>query len=284
MLDFPYAKSIEKNLNKIKSDASTVKNIDCIYLINLDRRPEKLHRTLKQFAPYGIRPNRLPAIYGWTLPDDVFEDVGLKIQPGMLWKGSIIMRQSSSTPMKEPRYGMAAFYPRMTHGAVGTALSHLSVLQNAYDAGYQTIWVLEDDVSVKSDPRNLSNYIEKLDALVGSDGWDILYTDDVTYFEPFTPGTVWRPDMAGIDYDPLYERTDRGEDFFKIGGRCQAHSMIMRRSAVQKILEFEKSRGIYLPYDVEIAFVPNMRFFNLKHNVVIGGTLANSDTIHRYFA
>jgi GR25 family glycosyltransferase involved in LPS biosynthesis len=210
-------------------------------------------------------------------------DIGLKIQPDMLWKSSIIMRKSGSMPITVPRWGTAAFYPRMTHGAVGTALSHLSVLQNAYDAGHQSIWVLEDDVLVRGDPRSISNYIEKLDSLVGCDGWDILYTDGVTYFEPFTPGTVWRPDMASIDYDPLYERTDLGEDFYKIGGRCQAHSMIVRRSGIQKILEFENSHGIYLPYDIEIAFVPNMRFFNLKHNVVIGGTLANSDTISRYF-
>jgi len=171
----------------------------------------------------------------------------------------------------------------MTHGAVGTALSHLSILQNAYDAYAESIWILEDDITVKANPHVLSDYIEKLDALVGRDEWDILYTDDLAYFEPFTPGTVWRPDIPDMNFDPLYERKDLGKDFCQIGGRCQAHSLIMRRSGIRKILEFAFQHGIYLPYDVEIAFVPEIRFFNLKHNVVVGGTLENSDTIRRYF-
>ena len=60
---------------------------------------------------------------------------------------------------------------------IGCALSHLSVIRNAYDAGYQTIWVLEDDIAVEQDPHRLSALIDKLDSLVGKEGWDILYTD-----------------------------------------------------------------------------------------------------------
>lgn len=201
----------------------------------------------------------------------------------MNWKGSIYLRQTGVQKVLQPSYGSAIFYPRMTHGAVGTALSHLSILQNAYDARAELIWILEDDITVNADPRCLSAYTEKLDGLVGKNGWDILYTDDLAYFEPFTPGTVWRPDVPSMNFDPLFERKELSQDFYQIGGRCQAHSLIMRRSGIRKILEFSKQHGIYLPYDVEIAFVPEIRFFNLKHNVVVGGTLDNSDTIRRYF-
>lgn len=278
------AENIEKHLVKIHAvQTSSVKNIDCVYLINLNERMEKLERTLNQLIPFDIYANRLPAIYGWTLSDEVFEDVGLKIRPGMQWNKSVFLRLSGAQRITKPCVGSAVFYPRMSNGAVGTALSHLSVLQNAYDAHFETIWVLEDDVTVKQNPRCLSSYIDKLNALVGKDGWDVLYTDDLTFFEPFTPGTVYRPDMPEIDFEPMFQRSPLGEDFYQIGGRCQAHSFLIQRSGIEKILTFEKSRGIYLPYDVEIAFVPHMRFFNLTRNVVVGGTLENSDTIHRYF-
>jgi GR25 family glycosyltransferase involved in LPS biosynthesis len=275
---------IEKHLVKIDVlEASTVPNVDCTYLINLDQRREKLEHTLNQFSPYQITMNRLPAIYGWNLTDEVFDDVGMKLKEGMEWHKSIRMFQNRSEKLVQPCYGQAVFYPRMSHGAVGTALSHLSILQNAHDARFETIWVLEDDVTVQKDPRLISHYIEKLDSLVTKKGWDVLYTDDVTFFEPFTPGTVYRPDMPDLDFEPLFVRKALDRDFYKIGGRCQAHSMIIRKSGIEKILNFEKKRGIYLPYDVEIAFVPEMRFYNLKHNIVKGGTLENSDTIRRYF-
>lgn len=272
---------IEKHFVKINQlKLCNIKNIDCIYLINLAQRPEKLERSLTQLSSF--HPNRLAAIYGWNLPNETFEDVGFKLAPGMEWEKSVLLRQGTKHPVTAPCYGSAVYYPRMSHGAVGTALSHLSALQNAIDAHFETIWVLEDDITVQSNPHQLSEYIEKLDALA-KDGWDILYTDDLAFFEPFTPGTVYRPDMPDVDFEPMFERKTFGDDFYQIGGRCQAHSYIIRRSAMEKILQFEKTRGIYLPYDVEIAFVPNMRFFNLKHNIVIGGTLQNSDTIHRYF-
>jgi GR25 family glycosyltransferase involved in LPS biosynthesis len=275
-------KMIEKHLVKLHSiRESNVELIDGIFLINLDQRPEKLERTLSQFQAYKIHPNRLPAIYGWTLPNEVFEDVGLKLRPKMEWSKSILMHNKKALRVTKPSLGSAIFYPRMSLGAVGTALSHLSVLQNAADAGFETIWVLEDDVKVQKDPYVLSDYIRKLDKI--SPDWDVLYTDDVTYFEPFTPGTVYRPDMPDIDFEPMFIRKEINNDFFQIGGRCQAHSMIIRKKAIRKILEFEQSRGIYLPYDVEIAFVPQMKFYNLRHNIVVGGTLENSDTIHKYF-
>lgn len=280
-----YAIGIKKNLKEPdpKLVVSKIPSIDLIYLINLDLRPEKLKRMLEKLDRFGIEPNRMAAIYGWALPDEVFQDVGLKFGPGMQWRASQILRRSGAFLQLQPPMESSVFHPRMTHGAVGTTLSHLSVLQHAYNANCQKIWVLEDDVTLQSDPHELSASIEKLDHLAGSDGWDVLYTDDVTHFEPFPPDTIYRPDMPDVDCEPMFEKTKIGDDFYKIGGRCQAHSMIIQRSGIEKILNFAMSRGIYLPYDVEIAFIPGIRFFNLTKNVVWGGVLENSDTDRRNF-
>jgi len=281
---FPYEGNLIKHFRPIdKLIGSNIKNIDLIYLINLDQRPEKLERTLSQLSPYGIVPNRFSAIYGWTLADEVFEDIGLKVAPGMNWRGSVYLRQKYSLLVLKPTYGSAIFYYRMSHGAVGCTLSHLSILQNAYEANAESIWILEDDVTVNANPHCLSDYIEKLNDLVGKDGWDVLYTDNYDYFAPFTPGTNFRPDMPSMNFEPLFLRKDLGSDFVQIGGRCHTHSLIVRRSGIRKILEFSKRNGIYLPYDIEIAFVPEIRFFNLKHNIVIGETWENSDTTIKHF-
>ncbi len=74
-------------------------------------------------------------------------------------------------------YGQTYFCHCLSRGAIGIVLSHLSILQHAYDAGFETIWVMEDDIQVMRDPRVLSERIDQLDALVGKTNWDILFTD-----------------------------------------------------------------------------------------------------------
>jgi GR25 family glycosyltransferase involved in LPS biosynthesis len=275
---------IEKHLKPIDSfpNVSSINGLDCVFLINLDQRPEKLERSLKQLTPFEIFPNRFSAIYGWTLAEQVIEDIGMKLEPGMDWRGSISLHKPWARRITAPSVGSACFYPRLSRGAIGCTLSHLSILQSALNANHQTIWILEDDFTVNADPHCLSEYIEKLDAITDK-SWDILYTDDTAHFDPFTPGTVYRPDMPDIDFEPLYEHKALEDDFYHIGGRCQTHSMVIRRSGMQKILDFEKDRGIYLPYDIEISFIPGIKLFNLSQNVVCGGSIENSDTIRKNF-
>src|SRR5207237_6605093 len=73
--------------------------------------------------------------------------------------------------------GKTYFVHCMALGAIGCSLSHISVLQDAYDSGYETIWVMEDDVEVLDDPHRLSDLVSELDTLVGPDRWDVLFTD-----------------------------------------------------------------------------------------------------------
>lgn len=275
--------NIERYLRKPeeKNANSKLNRIDCVYLINLEQRPLKLQQTLNQFAPFGIRPCRLPAIYGWGLSFDALQDIGLRFQPGMdtgaykAYRAVLFPQTQRMEPLDAACYGRACFHPRLTPGAIGCMLSHLSVLQDAYDSGFQTIWILEDDIRVAENPHLLSEEIEALDK--ADPDWDLLYTDDRTHFDPFTPGTVWRPDME-LCYDTLYTYSPLGEQFMRIGGRCQMHSVLMRRSGIEKILSFYKARGIFMPYDVEAAFISGIRLYNLRHEIVWGGSAVLSDT------
>lgn len=49
-------KHFKKIDDKRDDEKFQIKNIDFIYLINLDRRPERLEQSLKQLEPYQIRP------------------------------------------------------------------------------------------------------------------------------------------------------------------------------------------------------------------------------------
>src|ERR1700744_788748 len=74
-------------------------------------------------------------------------------------------------------YGRTYFCHCLSRGAIGIVMSHLSILQDAYDSGYETIWVMEDDIEFIRNPLVISDLIDKLDTIVGKSGWDILFTD-----------------------------------------------------------------------------------------------------------
>lgn len=275
-----FSDHLKKDLGR-KEATSPIRGIDYIYLINLDQRPEKWEACKKQLEPYRIIPHRFSAIYGWDLSAEEKNELGVKFAPNML-SGKWVLTfpkklKGNSEPdfLREEIYGASVFCHWMKPGAIGCYLSHLCVLQDAYNSGYETIWVLEDDVAVEKDPHILSEYIEKLDVLIGEKEWDILYTDmdcDAdTYLQSVKkfPHFFWRPDIdLSSNYERFIERKVVGEDFLAIGSRSRTHSMIIRRSGIKKILDHAKKHHIFLPYDHDIALVSDIKLFNLRNNVV----------------
>ena len=140
-----------------KGEGHQIPNVDFIYMINLDERPEKLASCLIQLQPYGIEPYRFSAVNGWKLTLEDINDVRVVYQPGMKTDlmgtyypltGEGPLHEMMSVP------GRTYFCHCMSRGAVGIVLSHLSVLQDAIDSGYKTVWVMEDDVEVVQDPED----------------------------------------------------------------------------------------------------------------------------------
>lgn len=267
---------LEQHLKKIeyKCPEHTMPNIDYIYMINLDQRPENWHRSVNQLAPFGIDPYRFSAVNGWELSLETINDVGVKFSPGMEggFMATTYLLDGNFEQHHEiiQDYGRTYFCHYMGRGAIGSALSHISVLQDAMDSGYETIWVMQDDIDVKRDPRVLSELIEKLDHLVGKEGWDILFTDrDIRdgngNYVPAN-GVAKRPDF--VPKNDFYNRTDISSDFRRIGARYGTHSMIMRRQGIKKLLQFFKAHQIYLPYDLDIPLPNGMNFFTVREDVV----------------
>jgi len=67
-----------------KLDFHKMENIDFIYMINLDQRPEKWEFCQRQLNPFGIFPYRFSAVNGWELSLEAINDVGLKFQKNMV--------------------------------------------------------------------------------------------------------------------------------------------------------------------------------------------------------
>src|SRR5579862_3690799 len=163
-----------------KEQSNKIKNIDFIYMINLDERPEKYASCVRQLALHHITPYRFSAVNGWDLSLESLNELGVKFGPWMDSRmGTCYLPEDHGKAAHEELCipGRNYFSHCMSRGAVGIVLSHLSVLFDAYESGFETIWVMEDDIEVIRDPHVLSELIDELDGIVGKKGWDILFTD-----------------------------------------------------------------------------------------------------------
>lgn len=285
---------VENYLKRLgpKEEGHSMKNIDFIYMINLDERPEKFRITAERFAPYGIVPYRFSAVNGWKLPLEVINDIGVKYGSwmrlenkggyGYMW-GTYYSLDKGGEPTHEIVQvpGRTYFSHCMSRGAIGIVMSHLSILQDADLCGYETIWVLEDDVEILQDPHCLSSLIEKLDQLVGVDGWDILFTDRDTKNKQGqhvpASGCAWRLNFTPEDLPRFYRKEAISGDFRKVGARFGAYSMIIRKSGIRKLLDFFKTYQVFLPIDIDYAMPPDIRLYTLLYDVVSPWCSASSD-------
>jgi GR25 family glycosyltransferase involved in LPS biosynthesis len=267
-----------------KSDYSKMKNIDFIYMINLDQRPEKYAHSVAELAPYEITPYRFSAVNGWELSLEALNELGIKYEPWMRQglMGTCYLPEDYGEPHHEIMHviGRNYFCHCMSRGAIGIVLSHLSILKDAYDSGYETIWVMEDDIEVIKNPHVLSELIDHLDRLIGKDGWDFLFTDYDTKSSKgdYVPcfGAALRPNFSPANSHRFYDRYNISLEFRRVFARYGAYSMIVRRSGMKKMLDFLKD-GIFLPYDMEYTLPDDIRMYTVRDDVVSTQPKAFSD-------
>ncbi|NGX47393.1 MAG: hypothetical protein K1000chlam3_00766 [Chlamydiae bacterium] len=278
---------VTDHLKKIdgKTDAHRIRNIDFIYMINLDQRPEKFERSINQLHPYGIYPYRFSAVNGWELSLEEINDVGVKYTPDMDSNimGSFFLFDGNFKRHDEfiQKYGRTYFCHCMSRGSIGIVLSHLSILKDAYDSGYETIWVMEDDIDVVRDPTIIPDLIDQCDALFGHDGWDILFTDRDTKDRNgnYIPciGYAKRPNFTPINAQQYFYEESINANFRRIGARYGAYSMILRRSGIEKILNFLLVNQVFLPYDMEFYLPHGIILYTVQNDVVSTDRHSGSD-------
>lgn len=261
-----------------KPDTAPLRGVDCLYVINLDERPEKFEKTQNQLVVWGIEPYRFSAVNGWQLSPEVLNSLGVSYEPWMkkgLW-GTSYLAENEGQPSHEVMHvvGKNYFCHCMSRGAIGITLSHMSVLQDAYDSGYQRIWVMEDDIAIPAgkNPHEVSDLIDQLDELLGEDGWDILFTDPDTkdqkgnYVTCY--GYAYRPNIEPDDAGKFARRVHLNDKFTQVGARYGAYSMIVNRCGMEKILNFIKSNKVFLPFDMEYTWPTGIRLICTREDVV----------------
>jgi len=262
-----------------KTPVCQMRNIDFIYVINLDQRPEKFAQVSRELNPFGIFPYRFSAVNGWELSLETINDVGVKFKTGMisLFATTYPLEAMGSCSNEFMVEGNRTYFAHcFTKGALGICLSHISVLKDAWDSGYETIWVMEDDVVAVSNPQVLSDLIDRLDALVGRENWDVLFTDQDTKGSDgnYVPaqGVAKRPDMNFSLQERFSEKYTvqrrLSADFKLITARFGAYSMILRRSGIGKLLQFALEHKIFLPYDMDNYSAPGLKRYALNYDVV----------------
>lgn len=268
-----------------KQTLSSLEGIDCIYLINLDQRPEKYRACCEQLETFSIKTHRFSAVNGWQIPLEALSELGVVFGPWMQGEGfgTYYPPEDGGTPSHEivQTIGRTYFSHCMSRGAIGIVLSHLSVLQDAYDSGYDTIWVMEDDIKIVRDPHLLSERIQELDGAVGREGWDILFTDQDTWGNDTKripcASYAWRPNFSPKNPHRFAQKESITPHLRRIGSRYGAYSMIVRRSGMRKILNFFKRYQIFLPYDMEYTQPDTIQLYTVLDDIVTTQIDAASD-------
>lgn len=101
----------------------SINNIDHIYVINLDSRPDRLQTISESLKQAGIVSwQRWPAVKPTTYTDDMCRQFNIEY--------------AQKESLDVHKYIL---------GALGCKLSHIECIKDAKEKGYQTIMVLEDD-------------------------------------------------------------------------------------------------------------------------------------------
>lgn len=232
-----YLKPVE-----IINSESNLESIDCIFVINLDKRPERWNRIEKLCQEQKLYVNRFSAVDGWQLTDECIKEL----------KG----------PYQRP----------LRKGMIGCLLSHVSILKEAYLRGYNIIWILEDDIEFVDDVRLIPNLLARLSA-VDSD-WDIFYTDvdgKNSKHGNYIPSlsSDFRPD--DLNHPPLFyylRRTLVDEGIMRIGQRFCTHSLILSRNGIEKMFYYFTHVYLYSPLDIDMHYIPGIREYSVTKDIV----------------
>lgn len=213
--------------------------VDCVYVINLDERPEKWNRMKALFDKEGINLNRVSAINGFKLSH------------------------------KDKKALSGLYKVRLTGGQIGCFLSHISVIKDAYERGYNLIWILEDDVEILEDIKQIPNYLINLSKI--DPEWDIFYTDtNMRNSKGYYYSRILDP-RPGQQLKPLsyyLKRSKKSSDIMQIRYRYGTHSYLFSRKGMKKVLDYFTHVYLWSPLDWDIHYIPGILEYSTTKDVV----------------
>ena len=151
---------------------------DEIFMVNLERRPDRYERMKYNFDQLGIDHKWVPAMDGRKITEEFLAEAGIKMLP----------------EFSEPYHGRA-----LTYGEIGCFLSHYRLWQQIVEEELDLVLIFEDDI--KFEPYFISKleYLKsELFDLEGS--WDLVFLGRKILHNSEEPWLEGSEQLVKVDY------------------------------------------------------------------------------------
>jgi len=151
---------------------------DEIFMVNLERRPDRYERMKYNFDQLGIDYKWVPAMDGRKITEELLAETGIKMLP----------------EFSEPYHGRA-----LTYGEIGCFLSHYRLWQQIVEEELDLVLIFEDDI--KFEPYFISKleYLKsELFDLEGS--WDLVFLGRKILHNSEEPWLEGSEQLVKVDY------------------------------------------------------------------------------------
>jgi len=242
---------------------------DKIYVISLDRTPERYAYVKKQFDKQGLKCERFSAVDGnlITVKDVETNRVipwGITYIKGYRYGAILKISQQERYKDAEFFYKHDRYTPNL--GEFGCAMSHRAVWADVVRNKYKRVLVLEDDVVLEGDfLKNFSQIMNNL-----PDDFDVFFLDIASFLQENTTYFI-------SPFFWLSKFLDMSSSYFaKIKAKnkniTSTHAYIVTYDSAKKLLQ--KTKFMNIPIDNAIIF-SGLKLYVSKIKL-LSGTLENS--------
>lgn len=215
------------------------------WLINLDRRADRLDRTVARFGELSIDVTRIPAIDGASLA------------PGDLLGVIIAGRRAFNT------------------GEVGCFLSHRKAWRAFLSSVDPYGWVCEDDVEIG--PGIEAQVVGAVAAVSAVDpGWDLVYLVRRSRVDEFYAVCDPRDIRSRLDRRDAVADVEAAPGIWRAGPQLGLYSYLVSRRGARRLLA--ATRTMHNPIDVEVSTMRQLRSFLIPTPLVALHDFGYSDT------
>jgi hypothetical protein len=296
--DMPFLSALKQAKGKDK-EYHKMSGIDFVYVITA-KKCNRFDDLKRSFSKYNVFPYRFTSFS----PKDISHDTMFRtcLRGSRRYKrieaNKLVVRRGKfvldKRKMRSSRAGH--IHRRMSLKALSRALSHISIIKDALDSGYEHIWIMDSGTTLRTDPNTLCTYLERADKEIPD--WTSIYTDfserdaedylepighfygrpDVEFLEP--DEYLVREEQNNDPYDYSDDEVDGGSDQDSSGGYQEredglekgklddkfthvgllkgAHSYILNKKGMKLIMDWYLDHKIFIPYAQEIQIIPGM--------------------------
>ena len=281
-------------IQKEKKIHSSIPGIDFVYVINLKKRPEKWQKCLNHLIQKDIEAQRIEAVDGSLLNLDMVASLTPNLNPSYIKKGkpgffdqNLKWTKYDQKKIKKLESANQKFvYSKMnTKGHLGAAFSHLTILKDAIDSGYENILVLEDDFQIEGSTNTIGLLIQEANQSLGAANWDIIFLDNWHALEKegiveLRKKPYLYPNLETIDMKEKSKVESLTERLNSIQSRYGLYSMVLSKRGVQKLYSYFKANKMLYPIDAEINNIPGIVLLEVKNHLITCDR-SISDTINQ---